>query len=433
MDIIKKSLFFLILLLLAFPAIQENLHLFKSPPLNGYFVPRKQTGFSVSSWFTGAYQDSCSYYFKENIGYRNDFVRLYNQADYSFFSIPHAAKIILGKKGYLFSDEYITAYLGSNFTGKTFCDEKVRLLKTLQDLLWNEKKIFLVVILTPDKGTYYSEYIPDRFLKRKKEPTNYNYYAAKCAEAGINMIDFNRWFLMAKDTSRYPLYPKTGIHWTTYGAVLAADSLLKYLHSKLNLPLPWMVVDGIETSSTARDVDDDIAQTMNLIWKIPHPVYAYPNYHFTFDTTQKKPSALFIGDSFYWNWYPAIIKSIFSKDEFWYYNKDVYLATRTNPTPVSQVDVAKVISRQKIVILMQVNGANGNIGYGFTDLALSVLDPATSAELRKMEDVIRNNYNWMRLILQKAVKNHISVNEQLKMDALYMLDLQKMGNQHNNK
>lgn len=432
MDIIKKSIFLLILLILISPAIQGIFHLFRPPLLNGYFLPRTEPGFSISSWFAGTFQDSCTVYIKENTGFRGSLVRLYNQVDYSLFSVPHASKIIIGKKGYLFSDEYITAYLGANFTGKNFCDEKVRLLKKLQDLLWNEKKIFLVVILTPDKGTYYSEYIPDRFLKRKKEPTNYSYYAARCAEAGINLIDFNRYFLLAKDTSRFPLYPKTGIHWTSYGAMLAADSLLKYLQTKLNIQLSSLVIDSIKTSAVALDIDDDIENTMNLIWQIPTPVYAYPKYHFIFDTTQKKPSALFIGDSFYWSWYPWIISNIFGNQEFWYYNLDVFPESRTKPTQVSQIDVAEAINRQKIIILMQVNGAKGNIGYGFTDLALSVLDPAKSDELRKMEDAIRNNHDWMKLVLQKAAKNHISVNEQLKMEALYMLDLQKMGKQHNN-
>ena len=433
MDFLKKSLFFLILLLLLFPVIQENFHWFKPAPLNGYFVPRKQTGFSASSWFAGTYQDSCTAYLRENTGFRNDLIRLYNQLDYSLFSTPHAAKIILGKKGYLFSDEYITAYLGTNFTGKAFCDEKVRLLKKLQDLLWNEKKILLVVILTPDKGNYYPEFIPDRYRKRKKEPTNYSYYASRCSETGINLIDFNRYFYSIKDTSRFPLYPKTGIHWTTYGAVLAADSLLKYLHVKLNIPLPSMVIDGIDTSAVPRDTDDDIAQTMNLIWQIPTPVYAYPKYHFTFDSTQKKPAALFIGDSFYWNWYPWIIKNVFSNDEFWYYNMDIFPESRTSPQQVSQINVADAINRQKIIVLMQVNGAKGNIGYGFTDVALSVLDQAKIDELKQTEESIRSHPEWMKMIQQKAMKNHISVDEQLKLDALYMLDLQKMDPKHKNQ
>ena len=429
MDIIKKSLYFLILILLAFTAIQENIHLFKPLPLKGYYTTWHQPGFSFSGWFHGVYQDSCTAYFRENNGFRSDLVRLYNQVDYSLFSVPHAAKIILGKKGYLFSEEYINAYTGSNFSGKNLCDEKVKSLKKLQELLWNEKKIFLLVILTPDKGTYYSEYIPNRYMKRKKALTNYGYYAAKCKEAGINLIDFNRWFLKAKDTSRYPLYPKTGIHWTDYGALLAADSLLRYLQARLHLPLPVMVVDSIETSSTARDVDDDIAQTLNLIWQIPTPVYAYPKYHFTY-TTREKPSALIIGDSFYWNWYPDLIKNVFSNDEFWYYNMDVYPESRTNPKHVSQVDVAEAINRQKIIILIQVNGAKGNLGYGFPDLALNELDPSKSKEVKKVEDEIRSQPEWMKMVEEKALKNHLTINEQLKQDALYMLDLQKMDKKH---
>ncbi len=429
---LKNIIFIFLLAMLILPALQEKIHIVKTRGLNGYFVPQKKPILRKANWYTGTYQDSLSAYYKENTGFRSDYVRLYNQVDYSLFSIPHAGKIILGKKGYLFGDEYITSWLGTNFPGKKYCDEKVRLLKKLQDKLWNEKKILIVVILTPDKGTFYPEYIPDRFVKRKKEPTNYSYYSAKCGEAGINMIDFNRWFLLAKDTSRYPLYPKTGIHWTSYGALLAADSLLKYLRSKLTLPLPRIMIDAIETSSNARDVDDDIARTMNLIWKIPHPVYAYPKYHFTFDTTQKKPAALFIGDSFYWNWYnPGIIHNMFSNEEFWYYNQDVYPESKTRPTSVAEINVEDAINRQNIILLMQVNGAYGNIGYGFTDMALSILDPANSA-LRKMELTIRNNPDWIKLIREKAEKAHIKVEEQLHLDALYMLDQERLKNQSKN-
>ena len=430
MSLIKKSLFVLILLLLLFPAIQESLQIFKEPSLNGYFIPRKQTVFSVSTWFTGIYQDSLTNYCKENSGFRSDLVRIYNQADYSLFSIPHAAKIVLGKKGYLFSDEYIDAFTGANFAGKDYCDEKVGLLKKLQDLLWTEKKILLVVILTPDKGTYYPEYIPDRFVNRKKGLTNYGYYSAACAKAGINLIDFNSYFLGLKETAKYPLYPKTGIHWSDYGAVLAADSLLHYLQAKLNFKLPSLVIDSLQKSRVAFNSDDDIEKTMNLMRTIPTPVYAYPRYHFTSDTAQKKPSALIIGDSFYWNWYPGIVKNVFSNDEFWYYNTDIFPESRTRVKQVPQIDVAEAINRQNVIILMQVNGAKGNIGYGFIELALSVLDPSNSREVRRVEDEIRNNRDWMSMVEQKAMKNSRTVEQQLRLDAIYMLDLQKKDKKH---
>jgi len=77
---------------------------------------------------------------------------------------------------------------------------------------------------------------------------------------------------------------------------------------------------------------------------------------------------------------------------------------------------------------MQVNGAYGNIGYGFTDVAMSALDPNTSA-LRKMELKIRNSPDWMKIIREKADKNHLKVDDQLRLDALYMLDQERLKNE----
>jgi hypothetical protein len=37
------------------------------------------------------------------------------------------------------------------------------------------------------------------------------------------------------------------------------------------------------------------------------------------------------------------------------------------------------------------------------------------------------------MIREKAAKNHVSVDEQVKKDALYMLDQEKLKNQHQNK
>jgi hypothetical protein len=427
MNYIKKSIFVLVLLLLFFPFIQGIFYLVKPIPLDGYYVPNREPEITISSWFNGTYQDSCITFIKESSSLRSVLVRMYNQVDYSLFSVPHARKIVIGKNDYLYSDEYITAYLGTNFSGKQFCDEKVRLLKKLQDLLWNEKKIFLLTILTPDKCTFYPENIPERYLKHKNENTNYGYYAEKCKEAGINLIDFNQAFLRLKKTTPYSLYPKTGIHWSTYGSIVAADSMLKYLEVKLNVKFPKIVIDSIQISSVALDVDDDIEATLNLLFRLPHSVYGYPRYHFITDTTTKKLNALFVGDSFYWNWYPQIIRGIFNNDDFWYYNMEIFPKPKTKKVIVSQINIADVINKENIIILMQVNGAKGNIGYGFIDEALSVLDTSKSEELKKTEDVIRGNNKWMIMIQEKAKKNHLTVEEQLKLDALYMIDLQQKG------
>ena len=86
---------------------------------------------------------------------------------------------------------------------------------------------------------------------------------------------------------------------------------------------------------------------MNLIWKIRHPVYAYPAYHFTRDTSKHKPNGLVIGDSFYWTWYyPGIIRNMFNNVEFWYYGKDIYPQTFNEPMNIGELNFMDAVDRQ---------------------------------------------------------------------------------------
>jgi hypothetical protein len=429
MRTVKNILFALIMGLLFIPLVQKSSDIIRSKDLYGYFVPKKKPDLTLKSWFSGKYQDSATAYYNENPPLRSDLVRLYNQVDYSLFSIPHAEKIVRGKKGYLFSEEYIHAWLGEKFAGRTNCNYKVYQLQNLQEFLWKEKGILLLVVFTPDKATFFPEYIPDRFLKKEKDTSNYSYYSERCAEKNINTIDFNRMFLKAKDTSRYPLYPKTGIHWSTYGAVLAGDSLAKYIKSKLNRPVPQMKIDRLEISKEARDLDADIEETMNLIFPIPHPDYAYPQFHFT-ETGTQKPMALFVGDSFYWEWYNlGIIRNLFGNEDFWFYNSDVFPRTALQPLTVSGIDVKRAIERQNVIVLMQVNGAYGNPGYGFIDKAAEVLD-LKGYMLNKAKDMIRTNPEWMNSEIKKASDAHVSLEKQIEWDAHWLLDQEMIKNVH---
>jgi hypothetical protein len=421
MNLLKNTFLLFILALLLLPAVQKRFNFISSAPLNGLFKLQEKPQISMVSWFSGTYQQQYQKYRDDQPGFRSDFVRLFNQIDYSFFSLPHAAKINAGKNGYLFGDQYINAWLGTDFMGENYIDQKVRQVKYLQDFLWEKKKILLMVILTPDKGTFYSEMIPDRYLAKKKESNNYTLYAKKCQEAGINIIDFNSLFLRMKDTSKYILYPKTGVHWSTYGAVIAADSLTKYLGKKLGIRMSEIVIDSIVLSKIPRDEDDDISRTMNLIFPVSQPALAYPVFHFRRDSTAKKPAALFIGDSFYWNWYnPGIIRNLFSNEPFWYYDKEVYPIDQTRPMNTGLIDLKSNIEKQDVIILMQVNGGEGDLGYGFIDRAFPEYDTATDNPVRKIEATMRNSRAYMDLLAKKAKEWNVTLDAMIRIDANYI-------------
>ena len=425
--IAKRRLFFNVIFLLAVFAIQTRTGLIHSKGLEG-FVPKDSVpSFTNESWMNGTYQSAYSNHFNNTLGFRSDLVRLYNQIDFSLFGIPHANKIVVGKGNYLIAQQYIEASLGYDFAGKASIDRTVELMKALQDKLEQTAKVHFLVLFVPDKGTFYPEIIPQRYLKKKQPLTNYAYYTERCKAAGVNLIDYNAWFLKMKDTSKYILYPKTGIHWSTYGSTLAIDSLMKYLRLKFGLNIPALIIDSITMSNKARYEDDDIGRTLNLIRPLWYPPLAYPSFHFVADTTKPKPRALFIGDSFYWQlYYPGFIDHMFSNKEFWYYNKDVYPETFDAPKSTGQLNYIKDVLSQDLVVLIQTNAGYGNVGYGFVQKAWQEMGEG-SDRVKEFETQIRNSPEWFEKIKQKAAQNNVPLDEQVHRDAVFMANQEIMN------
>jgi SGNH hydrolase-like domain, acetyltransferase AlgX len=421
MEILKKVICLFILLLFLFIAIWKQVSAFSSESIHGVYETTPLPDFSVSAFTGMRFQEQFGLYIEDLKGLKGIFSRIRNQIDYSLFSIPHANKIVSGKNGYLFGEENILAYLGKNFAGENYLDVKIKELKNFQDELWKKKKILLLVIFTPDKASFFPELIPDRYGDKTQIQNNYLYYSGKCSESGINLIDFNRYFILAKDTSRYPLFAKTGVHWSSYGALLAADSLIHYLSLKLNAKLPEIIIDRIDLSRVPKDDDDDISRTMNLFWGIPQQELAYPKFHFRSDQTTKRPSALFIGDSYYWNWYKqGIIRHIFRIMEFWYYDQEVYPESFFNKKFTWNIKLKNAIERQNVIILLQTNNwKDYDFGNGFVDRAWPEYDTSANNRIRCIENYLIKGQKNMRIFEKKAIELSVPLEYVIRRDAIY--------------
>ncbi len=433
MNRIKNTLFLLLTGMLCLSAVQKRYGIVVTKPLNGYFTATGRPAFSCSTFMTGEYQEKLRLSLEDSVGFKPWLVRLYNQIDYSLFSIAHAEKMVVGKEGYLFADSYIKGFTGVDFAGKYYIDRKTEQLKFLQEYLQKEKGITLLVIFAPGKGFYYPEYIPGRFLRKHHPVTNYGYYLQRCNELGINHIDFNRWLVSMKDTAKYMLYPKTGIHWSSYGAYRCADSLHQWLAVRLQRNIPRMVTDSLILVDHARDDDNDQERTMNLIREISHPPMAYPAFRYVYDSVKPKPRALFIGDSFYWYWYyNKIIENTFSNTDFWYYNNEVYPDQFSSPKNVGQIDFTEGIFSQDVVILLQTNGGYGDLGYGWVDVAYDHLYPGAT-RIKEFRHTMENNPEWMRAIEEKARSRNISVDHMMRLDAIHLTNQELKNHPENRK
>jgi hypothetical protein len=177
-------------------------------------------------------------------------------------------------------------------------------------------------VFAPGKGSFYPEYIPDKYLE-KPGPTNYISYISLARKFGINNIDFYSYFINNKNKFKYPIFPKYGVHWSSYAECLVADSLIKYIEHTRNIRIPHIYWHDMKLSSPLfRDADAEDA--MNLIFDLKPDTLAYLHYQFESDSGKTRPSALIIADSYFNGIYDMGFLQCFSHSDFWYYNKSVF-------------------------------------------------------------------------------------------------------------
>jgi len=368
---VKWTLLLLIAGLAILPAVQKAFRPFYPGKLDGYSEPVPLPSFSTATVFDGTFPLAITRRFDRGTGFHNGLVRLHNQIDFSLFRVPHAKNVIIGKEDYLFEEQYIKAWSGMDFIGEDIIEARAKQFRFAQDWLMKEKGVLFLVLLLPDKGSFYPEKIPARYGIAPGEKTNYSCYRDRLALYGVNFIDFNAWFLAMKDTCLYPLYPKCGIHWSGYGSWLAIDSLVRFLGYKTGVDLPHPECEGIRVDGIPEGRENDVEKALNLACPIGSPPMAHPDVAFTEPRSRKTFSALFIGDSFYFTWAEAgYIGKSFTNRDFWYYDHEVWYGTYNTGKAAEKEDLMKTLDRMNAVVIMQTNAGYGELGYYFVDRML---------------------------------------------------------------
>ena len=366
---LKQVIFFAVIALLCIPMIQHKFRFFEEKPLNGSFELSSKPELTKESWFSGKYQEGQDKYIADHTGFRPGWVRLYNQWNYSLFNIAHASGVIRGKEDYLYEESYINAYYGTDFLG----DERIKGItkewKAVQDTL-KQKGIDLVVILAPGKASFYPEYIPDSYKKARNGKTNYEVFKKQFLKQAVSHIDMHSWFESMKKGSKYPLFSKTGIHWSAYGQSLAVDSLTKFVSERCKTQIPYYVLDTIIESDEPKRGDDDIGSGMNLLLGVPELTLAYPEFHPNRKPKKNDPKVLVIADSFYWALFNSNVSNfLFNGGEFWYYNEQIYPASYTKETLVRNQPLDQKLKENKVVFLLITDANLHKFSFGFLQMA----------------------------------------------------------------
>lgn len=430
--LIKRIIFIMILVLLCLPGFQQLSDFFNVKPLKGAVKKVDKPVLSVGGWMSGDYQLGEEEFINHNFGFRASFVRLHNQIDFWLFDKINANNVLMGKDGYLYEYSYIREYLGLNFLGKDVIDKKVDKLKSVSDSL-SKRGIDLVVLLAAGKASYFPEYFPDSLSPESKTISNYDYFSKAFNTAGILNIDINKWFVSMKDTSKYSLFTKGGIHWSKYGEYLVADSLISYVEKLKGVKLPHFKLESIEVTTEPRFRDNDIGEGMNLMVQNSDLKKAYPVLSFDSSGVVSSVKAMVVADSYYWELYNmGLSRNVFNHGQFWYYNKKIYSSQPGWVTlPVDEANIRKEVEKNDVVFILQTEATLYRFAFGFIDKQFELYqqtdydpysEPEADQEIASVIRKIKASDNWYSKVREKAKVKGITIDKMLLLEARYVVD-----------
>ena len=419
---VKTTLLLAVISILTLPVIQLRYGLVPEQPLKGYFSQSALPDlkyFTWDRWFSQEFQQVVTKGLNENTGFRNTTIRVRNQYDYTFFGIPHARGFLRGKDRCFYEEDYIHEYTGKYFVGNRIIEKKLARLKNVTDSL-RSYNIPLILVFEPGKASFYPENIPDSFNLAKRSISNYEYFSKRSGELGLSCIDLNRHFIQMKDTSKYPLFPRYGMHWSLYGVHLAADTLSRYIETASGHLMPDFTIKSLIHSQNSLGTDYDIGELLNLFWPMSSSPGVYPQVPFDAIPDGNLP-ALVVADSYYINLVETYGKKMFGKQDYWYYNSSVY--PHQNESPPVRADKTNLRDKLKQygVVLLMVSEINLHCCFwGFADEAYLAFHPEIKdSQLEKIENSIRSDREWFRFMVKKARDTKKPLDQVIRADADY--------------
>jgi len=378
----KKILFALTAVLLFVSAIQKETKLFTLEPLTGvsFLTPRPELGFK--SYRTGSYQSQAESYIKENFGFREPLIRLYNQFLFDAFRKIYNKDIVIGKDNWLYFIQHVNEYYGTDIyrwydTNEEACaqfDIEAQRMWKLRGIL-KDYGVDFMVFMAPQKGFVYPEYLPDR----EKDTTTVNareYYSARFDEYDFPYIEMTKWFQDIKeaDTLPYSLFPQTGAHWD-FSAAFATDSLMRFMGNLKGIKLPELHFGPLrESDAETRHGDYDIENLANLMRPLPHPHDRLLDAEVTYtvDSSTTMASAIFVGTSFLMRMYRFVpFSEVFPNSQYWYYNSTVYYGNEYKKmTFVDKLDILSELLDTDYVVWFTEGDQMSKASFGFVESAL---------------------------------------------------------------
>ncbi len=428
-----------ILTLLGFSTmfVQEQWKPFKMKPLNGFTAEAQKPSLTLANFASGDFQNKAEDYIGDHFGFREFFIRLYNQFSYSCFRQINNDNIKEGRNHELYLKMYLDEITGKTLyskygnveEAKAIAQQNVEETLRLIDTLHSHGTKFLFVF-APSKTWVYPENMPKAYRDHIIDFSLEDYYIQLFKEKHIPHIDFLSYFKSAKDTATYPLYPRTGTHWAESTIPFVADSIMKKLESitAYDLPSVKYIDENLTTDYSVQD--GELEASMNLLFPLKKPAIPKPVFALTDTIGADKPNLLVIGDSYFTQLRISPFVNAFNHWDVWVYNRDVNSSRNAyNWKELKQVyEAPKILKEANIVMAIFTAPMLYNYMFGFTQTAQELYQ---KTPLQITIDEIKANPQWMQAVEKQAAERGLTVEENLQRNARYTLETRLKKQQTN--
>ncbi|HFC00286.1 MAG TPA: hypothetical protein ENJ53_05730 [Phaeodactylibacter sp.] len=437
--IIKYCCLFALLLLLFIPALKQHIPLlqkrYSGAKLKGYFPPVDSAHFSIKNWMDGSFQNKIEPFVKRNLKIRPIAVRINNQLHHDLLGENRANKIVNGKDGYLFSEEYIYALQGLDFIGLEKIKTQSKKLRLVSEVLKKENDVDIIVAIALNKAEFLKEKLPPQYDLENLKPTNYQTYLDFFKKNKIKVLDFNQYFLTQKNKTKHHFATKHGVHWSLYGGLVAADSMLSYVGKIKGKKINHLDKSEIIKTTVSRKEDQDIGNLLNLYRPLPTDTFSYFE-HYLFPKEKRKPyrpNILLVGDSFSWTiWGQDIPHHYWGDSSLFLYYYNTIWDTKWGPlsnTPLQQKQKLPFAKQSDAIFLLNTPMNMGGFGSGFIEDIFDELGgiydgkntTIDSLLVRNMDDDTRLGFEIFgknkigNVLLKKEIKTNGNQNYELNL------------------
>lgn len=422
--------------------LQGFTHVVKMKPLSGYIPDEQPVELTFKTYYDGSFQNYLTDHAKRNSGFREVCIRSYNQCLFSLFSKSTNDNLILGKNKEMYLKMYLDEVTGKNFKNTYGSEEyfKVRAQQDIEktlvliDSLRNHGTAFLFVE-APSKTWVYPEYMPQEYQDSIMPFSIQDYYTQLFKENNIPHIDFLSYFKSLKGKTEYPLYTRYGTHWAESTIPFVADSVLTKIGSLIGQEMPHIVCVDENLSTHYSKQDGEIENLMNLLLPIRKPAVPKPIMALS-DITLRKPNILAIADSYFIQLQESVFADAFDRCDYWKYNdevitKDIQFLGKVAFYP----DVYKVIDEVDLILVITTSVHGYDYMYGFCETAQNAFverdAESTEKQIQGIIQRIKSSPEWLESVKQQAVERGIDLEEMLRLNAIYAIEMDKQKQQQN--